>query len=64
MRRRGAPQLMTEQQRNHLIRMVKHAEKVKRNMDNLRRTNDQLTPEETAKVMKGWKKKYPDFFTK
>jgi hypothetical protein len=55
---------MTEQQRNHLLRMVKHAEKVRRNMDNLRRTNEQLTPEETAKVMKGWKKKYPKFFEK
>ena len=53
---------MTEQQRNHLLRMVKHAEKVRRNMDNLRRTNEQVTPEEKAKILKGWKKKYPDFF--
>ena len=55
---------MTEQQRNHLLRMVKHAEKVRRNMDNLRRTNEQVTPEEKAKILKGWKKKYPDFWQK
>ena len=54
---------MTEQQRNHLLRMVKHAEKVRRNMDNLRRTNEPLSADETAKVLKRWKKKYPDFFT-
>ena len=55
---------MNERERDHLRRMVKHAEKVRRNMDNLRRTNEPLTREETAKVMKDWKKKYPKFFEK
>jgi hypothetical protein len=53
---------MTEQQRNHLRRMVRHAEKVRRNMDNLRETNEPLTPLEADKVMKKWKKKYPKFW--
>jgi hypothetical protein len=31
---------MTEAERNHLLRMVRHAEKVRRNMNNLRETNE------------------------
>ena len=40
---------MTEHERNHLLRMVKHAEKVRRNMDNLRATNP-VTPKELEKI--------------
>jgi len=50
---------MNEQERNHLIRMVRHAEKVRRNMENLRRTNKPLSPEELAEAIKEAKRKHP-----
>jgi hypothetical protein len=51
---------MTESERKHLRRMVRHAEKVRRNMENLRKTN--LTPEELAEAIKEAKRKYPNEF--
>ena len=53
---------MTEHERNHLLRMVRHAEKVRRNMENLRSTNKRLTPEELAEAIKEAKRKHPNDF--
>jgi hypothetical protein len=50
---------MTARERDHRIRMIRHAEKVKRNMENLRRSNKRLTPRELADAIREVKEKYP-----
>ena len=52
---------MTEQERNHLLRMVKHAEKVRKQMA-LERARPPLTPRELADAIIDSKKKHPNDF--
>ena len=53
---------MTEHERNHLLRMVKHAEKVRRQREKARRWLKALTPEELAEAIGEAKRKHPDDF--
>jgi hypothetical protein len=50
---------MTAAERNHRLEMLRHLEKVKKNMENLRKTNKPLSPRELADAIKELKEKYP-----